>query len=319
MIDTNLIKRNTAEIVTEEELDSLLKEEKKHPVTYCGYEVSGPVHIGTMVAVYKQIDFQKAGLEVKVLLADLHTLLNRKGEESWINEMIEYWKNCLKALGLRNAKFVLGTEFQYKKEYIHDVFDLGLLTTLKRAMRSMQEIARDIENAHVSQMIYPLMQIADIKALDVDIAHGGLEQRKIHMLARELLPEINYKKPVCIHTPLLCSLQGPGEKMSSSKPATMIQVDDKPEKIKEKLLRAYCPPEKEGNPVLQICEYLIFPKLERIEIKRKEKFGGDIEFNSYSELEIAYLTNKLHPMDLKNAVAENLIEILEPVRKKVGR
>ena len=312
MMNLEQIKRNTKEIVTEEELDSLLKK-KKSPITYCGYEVSGPVHIGTLVAINKQIDFQEAGLKVKALLADLHTYLNRKGDEKFIEEMIEYWKNSLTALGLK-AEFVLGTEFQFDKEYIHDVLSLALNSTMNRALRSMQEIARDVEHARVSQVIYPLMQIADIKALDVDIAHGGMEQRKIHMLARELLPEIGHEKPVCIHTPLLCSLQGPDTKMSSSMPETMIKVEEKPEEIKAKISKAYCPPEKEGNPILQICELILFPKFGKIEIKRPEKFGGDIEFKSYSELEKTYLDKNLHAADLKNSVAENLIEMLEPVR-----
>ncbi len=98
----------------------------------------------------------------------------------------------------------------------------------------------------------------------------------------------------------------------------MIRVVDEPEKIEEKISRAFCPPEREGNPILQICEYLLFPKLGKIEIRRKEKFGGDVIFNSYPELEKEYLEKRLHAMDLKNAVAENLIEILEPVREKVG-
>ncbi len=311
----DLIKRNTEEIVTEEELNLVLKGKK--PTAYCGYEVSGPVHIGTMVAVLKQVDFQNLGLRTKVLLADVHTYLNRKGDKKFIEEMAEYWKNCLVSIGLKNAEFVRGTEFQFSKEYIYDVLNLGVLTTLNRALRSMQDIARDIEHAHVSQMLYPLMQIADIKALNIDIAHGGMEQRKIHMLARETLPEIGYKKPVCIHTPLLCSLQGPETKMSSSKPETMIAVDEKPELIKKKISNAYCPISNEGNPVLQICRYLIFPKLNRIEILRSEKFGGNVVFDSYSNLEKEYIEKKIHPMDLKNSVAENLIEILEPVRSSV--
>lgn len=315
MTKLDLIKRNTEEIITEEELNLLLKEKK--PTTYCGYEVSGPVHIGTMVAVLKQIDFQNSGLMVKALLADVHTYLNRKGNEKFIEEMVEYWRNCLIAIGLKDAEFIRGIEFQFDRDYIHDVLNLGLLTTLNRALRSMQDIARDIEHAHVSQMIYPLMQIADIKALNIDIAHGGMEQRKIHMLARETLPAIGYKKPVCIHTPLICSLQGPETKMSSSKPETMIAVDEEPELIRKKINNAYCPISNEGNPILQICKYLILPKLNKIEIRRKEKFGGDIEFNSYSDLEKEYLDKRVHPMDLKNTVAENLIEILEPVRNSV--
>lgn len=308
----DLIKRNTEEIITPEELEQTLK---KKAVTYCGYEVSGPVHIGTQVAVSKQVDFQEAGLEVKVLFADVHTYLNRKGSERWIDEMVEYWKDSFVALGLKKAEYVRGTDFEFNKEYVHDVLSLGLLTTLSRASRSMQEIARDIEHARVSQMIYPLMQIADIKHLDVDIAHGGMEQRKIHMLARETLPEVGYKKPVCIHTPLLVSLQGPGGKMSSSKPETIIAVNEEPEEIRQKIAKAYCPMEAEGNPVLQICKYLIFPRTGSLEVKRPEKFGGDLAFESYPELEETFLEKNLHPMDLKNSVAEALTTLLEPVRE----
>ncbi len=311
-----MITRNVEEIVTLDELEELLK--GKSPgkiITYCGYEVSGPVHLGTMVAIQKQIDFQEAGIKVKVLLADLHTLLNRKGEEKWIREQIDYWKNSFIKLGLKKAEFVIGSDFQLKDEYMKDILSLGLETTLKRAKRSMQEIARDVEHARVSQMIYPLMQVADIKALKVDLAHGGMEQRKIHMLAREILPKVDYKKPIGMHTPLLASLQGPQQKMSSSKPETIIGVDEAPENIKKKISQAYCPQEKEGNPVLQICQYIIFPREGKLKIKRPEKFGGDLEFRSYSELEKNYLEKKLHPQDLKNSVAEELIEILAPVRE----
>ena len=55
-MNIDLIKRNLTEIVTEDEFINLLKE-KSQPTTYCGYETSGPVHIGTMVAINKQIDF----------------------------------------------------------------------------------------------------------------------------------------------------------------------------------------------------------------------------------------------------------------------
>jgi tyrosyl-tRNA synthetase len=314
---SELVKRNLAEVVTEEELDILLKE-KKHPTTYCGYETSGPVHIGTLVAINKQIDFMEAGLKVKVLFADVHTRLNRKGSEQWILDMIEYWRECFVGAGLK-AEFVVGSDFQFKKEYIHDVLEIGLNSTLNRALRSMQEVARDFENAHVSQVIYPLMQAADIKALDIDIAHGGMEQRKIHMLAREVLPLIGGRKPVCVHTPLLCSLQGPDVKMSSSKPETMIAIDEKPDDIRKKINGAYCPQEKEGNPVLEICRLLLFPRLKKIDVNRPEKFGGNTSYDSFEKLEGDFLNKKLHPADLKKAAAESLVEMLKPVREHLEK
>lgn len=49
-------------------------------------------------------------------------------------------------------------------------------------------------------------------------------------------------------------------------------------------------------------------------MERPEKYGGTIVFESYSELEQVYREGKLHPLDLKNAVAEALIELLQPVR-----
>jgi tyrosyl-tRNA synthetase len=53
-----LIKRNTEEIVTNEELSKLIKEKKK-PVVYCGYEPNGPMHLGHFVTITKLIDLEK--------------------------------------------------------------------------------------------------------------------------------------------------------------------------------------------------------------------------------------------------------------------
>ena len=314
MINKELLMRNVIEVVEEAELDALVRKGKGS--VYCGYETSGAVHIGTMVTVQKLIEFQQAGLDVIVLLADIHTLLNRKGAEEWIRRMVEYWKGCFIALGLdsKKTRFVLGSSFQMKPEYIHDVLTLATGTTVNRATRSMQQVARDLENAHVSQLLYPLMQAADIKHLGVDIAYGGIEQRKIHMLAREELERIGYKKPICVHTPLIVSLGGPETKMSSSKPETIIAVHEDPNSIEGKVKKAYCPPSSaENNPILDVFRFFVFAKNKKIKIERPEKFGGNLEFSSYGELETAY-RNGLHPMDLKGACAKYLIEYLKPVR-----
>lgn len=312
MIDGDLVKRNVVEVVTEEELDAVLA--KKNPSVYCGYETSGPVHIGHMVTAAKLLDLQEAGFDVKVLFADIHTMLNRKGSQEWIEEMLSYWTECFRGLGLAKAKYVRGSEFQYEKEYVSDVLELALSVTMNRALRSMQEIAREIESARVSQVIYPMMQVVDIKSLDVDVAYGGLEQRKIHMLARESLPNIGYRKPVCLHTPLLCSLSGPESKMSSSRPETIIAVDEEPASIKKKLGAAFCPPEAENNPVLDICRLLLIPLAGSVEVKRPEKYGGDASYESFDSIVEDYSSKKLHPADLKGAVADGLTQTLEPVR-----
>ncbi len=318
-MDRELILRNVAEVVEPAELDALIKRGKGS--AYCGYETSGQVHIGTMVTVQKLLDFQKAGLDVIVLFADLHTLLNRKGGEEWIKRMLEYWEHCFIALGLdpKKTRFVKGSDFQLKPEYMHDLLELGTNVTVSRATRSMQDVARDLEHAHVSQMIYPLMQALDIKHLGVDICYGGLEQRKIHMLAREELEKLNYKKPICMHTPLIVSLGGPETKMSSSKPETIIAVHEGAKSIEEKVKKAYCPAGvPENNPILDVFRFFIFARKNKVVIERPEKFGGNLEFKSFGELEAAY-KNGLHPMDLKAACARELVEYLKPVRDYFGK
>ena len=60
-----LIKRNCEEIINEDQLKELIN--KKNPVTYCGYETSGEIHLGHLVTITKLLDLEKAGFKVKVL------------------------------------------------------------------------------------------------------------------------------------------------------------------------------------------------------------------------------------------------------------
>jgi tyrosyl-tRNA synthetase len=301
--------RNTVEIVTDDELRSLLSRPAKK--VYAGYEPSGEIHLGHLVTVNKLVDLQAAGFEVVVLLADLHAFLNRKGTMERVRELAEYNRRCFEGLGLKNVKYVLGSDLQLSRDYDLLVLQLSQQITLNRAMRSMDEVGRQMDHPTVSQMIYPLMQAADIAMLGVDAAVGGIDQRKIHMLAREHLINFGYGAPVCIHTPIINGLDG--KKMSSSQ-GNYISIADSEDDIKKKCQKAFCPPEIPENPVLQIFQHHIFPKLPQVVVKRPEKFGGDRSFSSYAEIELAYQKGEVHPLDLKKTCGDCLIEILSPVR-----
>ncbi len=192
------------------------------------------------------------------------------------------------------------------------VLQLSQEITLNRATRSMDEVGRQMDHPTVSQMIYPIMQMADIMTLGADAAVGGIDQRKIHMLAREHLINFGYKAPVCIHTPILNGLDG--KKMSSSQ-GNYISVADTEDVIRKKCQKAFCPPEIPENPILQIFQYHIFPRLPEVTLTRPEKFGGNRTFTSYAELETAYGKGEVHAMDLKKACGDGLVEILAPVRE----
>lgn len=310
-----LVERNISEVITREELKELLQR-KAQPTAYVGYEPSGRVHLGHVLTVNKLRDLQDAGLEVTVLLADMHAYLNRKGSLQDMRKLAEYNKECFIALGLeeKKARFVLGSEVQLRKDYFLDVQRLALETTLLRAKRSMDLVGRKEENPRVARVLYPLMQVVDIVALGVDVAVGGMDQRKIHMLARDNLPKLGYRAPVCIHTPIIHGLDG-GEKMSSSMD-NFIAVDDPESEIRRKLRKAFCPMgEAANNPVLELYRYLIFPRYPEVIIKRPEKFGGDLEYRSYEELEKDFIQGKVHPQDLKESAARYLSDMLSSVRE----
>jgi tyrosyl-tRNA synthetase len=308
-----LATRNTVEVVTDQELRALIDRPVKR--VYAGYEPSGEIHLGHLVTVNKLMDLRDAGFEVTVLIADLHAFLNRKGTMDEIRELAAYNRRCFEAVGLTDVNFVLGSDIQLTPEYELQVLELSQAITLNRARRSMDEVGRQMENPTVSQMVYPIMQMVDIATLQVDAAVGGIDQRKIHMLAREHLSSIGYQAPVCIHTPIVSGLDG--KKMSSSA-GNVISVADSEERIRQKLKKAFCPPEIQDNPVLQILQYHIFPRTGAIAIHRPEKFGGDREFATYEELERAYVAGEIHPADLKTAAADSLIELLAPVHEYIN-
>ena len=315
----NLILSNASEVITKEEIEERLNTGGTLKA-YAGYEPSGKIHLGHALSVNKLIDLQKAGVSVVVLLADLHAHLNNKGSLEEIRKTAEYNKKCFIALGLdeKKTEFILGSDIQLDPDYFMNVQRLALSTTLLRARRSMDVISREKDDPSVATVLYPLMQVADMVALDIDIAVGGLDQRKIHMLARDNLPRLGLKSPSFLHLPIIHGLDG-DEKMSSSK-GNFISVDELPMDIERKIKNAYSPLGiAEGNPVLELFRYHVFPSSGEVVIKRQERYGGDLHYNNYIKLEKDFITGAVHPADLKNALSKELARLLGPVREYFER
>jgi len=326
MVSLDKLTKNTEEIVTLNELKKAVNKNK--PRGYIGFEPSGTVHLGWKICTNKIKDFLECGFDFTVLLADWHAYINDKleGDIEKIKLCGRYMEDCFAALGIDTAKlsFVYASEYVGDPKYWELVLRVSKATSVKRVKRAMDIMGRSEDEAErdLSKLFYPAMQVSDIFYFNLDVAYGGMDQRHAHMLARDVAKKLNRTPPVAIHTPLLTGLQAGGRmdptevKMSKSKPDSMISIHDKPDEVNRKLKKAYCP-EKivKGNPVLEMCKYVIFPEIKDVFlIKRPEKFGGNLEFKNYEELEKAF-TKDLHPLDLKNATADYINKILEPVHK----
>ena len=320
------ITRNAAEVVTDEEVRALA-DAPDGKRAYVGYEPSGVLHVGHMLTANKLIELQEAGFEVVVLLADVHAYLNGKGTFAEIRETATRMQEQFVAYGLDpdQTEFVLGSEYQLDEEYVLDLHALELETSLSRAERAMAEIAGG-DTATVAHAVYPLMQALDIVYLDVDLAIGGMEQRKVHMLARDTLPSIDADAPTCLHTPLIADLTTGVGKMSSSG-GLSISMEDSAAEIEAKVEKAYCPPtadpdptddgEERENPVLQLFEYHVFPRFSEVVVERPDQYGGDLTYGSYDALEADLESGELHPADAKGALATYLDDLIAPGRERI--
>jgi len=333
----NLIKRVGEEIITEEELRNLL-ETKKHPIAYDGFEPSGlsGIHFGLYRAINVE-DMLKAGVHFKLYLADWFGWINNKmgGDLEKIRQVGKYFLEVWRASGIdmKKVEVVWTSDAIKDPEYWKKVVLIAKNTTVNRATRCLSIMGRkETELKDVSFFFYPMMQCADIFWLKADICQLGLDQRRVNMLAREIGPKLGWWKPIIVSHHMLIGLQGVkkpegfdnnididieiSSKMSKSIPETCLYVHDKKEDIIRKIQKAYCPAKVvKDNPILEYAKYIIFRKMKTIEIKRKKEFGGNVEVENYEELEKLYREGKIHPLDLKNSVAEALDKLIKPIRE----
>jgi len=329
----NLIKRPpTEEIITEQELRQLL-ETNEHPQHYQGFEISGMLHLGNFIlSGFKVNDFIKAGIKCQIYLADWHSFINSKMGGDWnkILTAAKYYEEGFKFF-CPGVKIVLGSELYHNNdEYWKNVIRFSKYMTMARTLRCMTIMGRnEKDKLDLAQFYYPPMQAVDVKEIGADMPHGGMDQRKAHVLAREVFPKMGWKKPVAVHHHLLMGIAEPvkleskdkleqviASKMSKSKPWTAIFIHDTEEQIKEKLQKAWCPPKQINmNPMLEIVKHVIFHAMKEFIVERPEKYGGNTTFGNYSEVEKEYAEENIHPQDLKNSVAIAISKIIEPVRK----
>jgi tyrosyl-tRNA synthetase len=346
------ITRNLDEVLTREDLEHLVA--SGTPIRhYIGFEISGKIHLGTgLVCMGKVKDFVDAGAHCTIFLADWHSWINDKlgGDRETIRRVAggyftEGLKASFQALGGDPAKlnFVLGTDlYHHNDQYCATLIDVSKNTTLARMQRSITILGRkEGEAVDFAKLIYPPMQVADIFTMGVNLAHAGMDQRKAHVIARDVAskmrvsPLVDAKgaqiKPVCVHHPILLGLKKPSiwpppeadltdywasMKMSKSDKFSALFVHDSEDEIRTKVRKAFCPPDSvQFNPMLDWVRKLVFPRDGEFRIARKPEHGGDLRFTAPEEVDEAFASGNLHPADLKNGIADWLVDTLAPARR----
>ena len=292
-------------------------------VAYDGFEPSGRIHIAQ--GILRSINTNKLtsnGCKFKFWIADWFAMLNLKygGDLKKIRNagllMIETWKAC--GMNMENVEFIWSSEEINKNasKYWGLVLDISTKFNLNRVLKCTQIMGRsESDDLAASQIMYPIMQCADIFFLNVNICSLGVDQRKVNMLAREYCDKIKRKhKPVILSHHMILGLKGE-DKMSKSDPDSAIYMDDTEADVNRKIKKSFCPPlQIDKNPILEYCRYILFERFQMITVMRKDEHGGKKDYNNYQEMEKDYVEDKLHPGDLKKAVSVYINQLLEPVR-----
>lgn len=294
----------------------------------------------------KIAEYLRAGCRVKILLADIHGFLdNLKAPIDLVKHRAQYYKfvilNLLKAVGVSidRLEFVLGSTYQLTPAYQMDLLRLCTIVTMHDARKAGAEVVKQVENATLSGLIYPLMQTLDEEYLGVDAQFGGVDQRKIFTLAKDLLPKVGYKERAHLMNPMVPGLAG--GKMSASDPDSKIDVLEAPDVVTKKLKKAHAAPkETEGNGILSFVQYVLLPagalKTGKPQFTVERREGEPLVYDNIEKMQEDYRTDivsavpissqpqqdhentanarQLTPQLLKHGVTKALNELLAPVQ-----
>ncbi len=299
---------------------------------YVGFEPSGKAHIGWKVISLQLKRMLDAETNVLIFLADWHAWINDKfsGNMEAIQITAKYMEETFLALlgnpevgdGPGQVRFLWASKLMEDGDYWARVLRCSKGMTLARVRKTFTIMGRDESSSDndLSRFYYPAMQAADIFELDIDVAIGGMDQRKAHMYMRDVAEKWKWSKATCLHTPIISSLKSSGarmesfdHKMSKSDPNSALLLHDPVERIKKKMRKAYLDPEDDNSPIYELIEDIILPEFGKVVVTPNPKFGEPSTWESLEDFKSAVKDGTLHPLDAKFGVADGIASGLAEV------
>ena len=297
---------------------------------YVGFEPSGKAHIGWKVLALQLRRMLDANANVMVFLADWHAWVNDKfnGDMDAIQTTAVYMEETFRALldhppegeGPGELQFKYASELMESSDYWARVLRCSKGATLAMVRKTFTIMGRDEASSDhdLSKFYYPAMQAADIFEMNIDIAIGGMDQRKAHMFMRDVASKYGWAKATCLHTPIISSLKASGSrmesfdhKMSKSDPNGALLLHDTHEQIRKKMRKAYISPDDPQSPVYELAEHILLPEFGEIVVTPNPKFGEPSTWTDLDAFRAAVMDGTLHPLDAKFGVADGLSKGLE--------
>ncbi len=226
----DIIKKNTVEIIPEEELEKKLaksKKENKPLIVKLGCDPSRPdLHIGHSIVLQKLRDFQDLGHKVILIVGDFTGMIGDPSgrnktrppltlEETRINGKT-YVDQATKVLTEKNLEIRYNSEWLEKMNFA-DVIKLASNYTVARILErdDFEKRYKNDEPISVHELLYPLSQAMDSVAVKSDVELGGTDQKFNLLVGRDIQQAYGQEPQVIITNILLEGIDG-SEKMSKS-------------------------------------------------------------------------------------------------------
>ena len=220
------IKRNTVELIPEDELIEKLKKKRPLRVKW-GADPSAPdIHLGHTVVLNKLKHLQDLGHEIIFLIGDFTAMIGDPSGKSETRKPLSkaevernsktYQDQVFKILDKKKTQVVYNSHWLSKLK-LEDVINLAGKYTVARMLERDDFMNRFEKERPISihEFLYPLIQGYDSVHLKADIEVGGTDQKFNMLVGRELQREFKEEPQVIITLPLLEGTDGV-QKMSKS-------------------------------------------------------------------------------------------------------
>lgn len=305
---STLITNNIVSIIGHEELTT-----RDIKTAYWGVEPTEEPSLEILIAMMKIKDLIDSNIYVMILLADVHSFLNKDPSEvDQTDEKIKYYRFTITTIlshlnvNPKMYEFIKGSDIQLDKRYIVDLFKFMSRITVSESINAGKDVLKQQKDPCVSKLVYPLMQVLDETVIDADLQLGSESQRQIMQLSRDYISGLGYKKCIYLlygHVPLL-------QKISSDNSVVVkdckIYVTDTRNDIARKInssnynLMAVC---MKDNPCMSIVKYIVYPWGYTV--------GGHKLFD---EVLCGFVSQLITEDELKQQIITVIDGILSPIR-----
>ena len=303
-----------------------------------GIQPTGRLHIGNYLGAIK--NFLKLQENSKYncffFITDLHSLTEIFNPKE-INQNIKNLILDFFALGLtpKKSNIFLQSKINAHSELFCLLTNITPFGELKRMTQFKEKSQKQENNINAGLFNYPILMTADILLYDAKYVPVGEDQLQHLELARTLARKFNHlygktfvePKPILTPAPKIKNLLNPLKKMSKSEPKGCLFLDDEPEIIKEKILKALTDSGKEikfdleNKPGISNL-ILIYQNISNLNINQIEKKYQNKDYITFKKdlinLIIDYFKNYRRQKKFFKQKEDKIITLIDKNSKKVN-